>query len=47
MTLEDPAYYAGPQRRIIYYQNMADTATLEYMCTYEHWSNELEKQRIQ
>jgi hypothetical protein len=46
MTIVDPAYYAGPQRRIVYYQNMPDTATLEYQCTFEHWSSELEKQRI-
>ncbi len=46
LTLTDPAYYAGPQRRVIYYQRMADTATLEYQCTYEHWSDELEKHRV-
>jgi hypothetical protein len=45
MTLTDPAYYADPQRRIIYYQRMPDTATLEYQCTYEHWFDELEKKR--
>lgn len=45
MTLTDPAYYAGPQRRITYYQRMPDTATLEYQCTYEHWFDELEKKR--
>jgi hypothetical protein len=45
MTVTDPAYYAGPQRRVIYYQRMPDTATLEYQCTYEHWFDELEKKR--
>ncbi|HXC58155.1 MAG TPA: hypothetical protein VN645_02500 [Steroidobacteraceae bacterium] len=45
MTLTDPGYYSGPQRRVIYYQRMPDTATLEYQCTYEHWSDELEKKR--
>lgn len=45
MTVTDPLYYAGPQRRIIYYQRMPDTATLEYQCTYEHWFDELEKNR--
>jgi len=47
MTFTDPAYYAGPQRRTIYYQRMPDTATLEYQCTTELWIDELEKQRIQ
>ena len=45
MTVTDPGYYAGPQRRIIYYQRMPDTATLEYQCTYELWFDELEKNR--
>lgn len=45
MTVTDPDYYAGPQRRITYYQRMPDTATLEYQCTYEHWFDELEKNR--
>lgn len=45
MTLTDPVYYAGPQRRTIYYQRMDDTATLEYLCTTEHWLEDLEKQR--
>lgn len=45
MTLTDPAYYSGPQRRTIYYQRMDDTATLEYLCATEHWLQELEKQR--
>lgn len=46
MTFTDPAYYAGPQRRKIYYQRMPDTATMEYQCTTELWIDELEKQRI-
>ena len=45
MTVTDPGYYAGPQRRVIYYQRMPDTATLEYQCTYEHWFDDLEKKR--
>jgi hypothetical protein len=46
MTLTDPTYYAGPQRRTAYYQRMADTATLEYACSGEHWLEELEKNRV-
>jgi hypothetical protein len=46
LTLTDPTYYAGPQRRTIYYQRMADTATLEYACSAEHWLEELEKNRV-
>lgn len=46
MTLTDPVYYDGPQRRTIYYQRMDDKATLEYLCATEHWVEELEKQRI-
>ncbi len=46
MTLTDPAYYAGPQRRTAYYQRMADTATLEYACSFEHWFEALEKNRV-
>jgi hypothetical protein len=46
MTLTDPAYYAGPQRRTIYFQRMDDTLTLEYLCTTEHWLEALEQQRI-
>jgi hypothetical protein len=45
MTLTDPIY-AGPQRRTAYYQRMADTATLEYACSAEHWLAELEKNRV-
>lgn len=46
MTLTDPTYYAGPQRRTAYYQRMDDTATLEYACSAEHWLEELEKNRV-
>ena len=45
MTLTDPIY-DGPQRRTVYYQRMADTATLEYACSAEHWLAELEKNRV-
>jgi len=45
MTVTDTGYYEGPQRRVIYYQRMPDTATLEYQCTYEHWFDDLEKKR--
>jgi hypothetical protein len=46
MTVTDPTYYAGPQRRTAYYQRMDDTATLEYACSAEHWLEELEKNRV-
>ncbi|MDQ2640241.1 MAG: hypothetical protein M3Y79_06650 [Pseudomonadota bacterium] len=46
LTLTDPTYYDGPQRRNIYFQRMDDSATLEYLCTTEHWVDALEKQRI-
>jgi hypothetical protein len=46
MTLTDPTYYDGPQRRVAYYQRMADTATLEYACVKELWLEELEQQRV-
>jgi hypothetical protein len=45
MTVADPIY-DGPQRRTAYYQRMADTATLEYACSAEHWLEELEKNRV-
>lgn len=47
ITFTDPAYYAGPQRRTVYYQRMPDTATMEYLCTTELWVDELEKERIE
>lgn len=46
MTLTDPAFYSGPQRRTAYFQRMADTATLEYACSAEHWLEQLEKNRV-
>jgi hypothetical protein len=45
MTVTDPVY-DGPQRRTAYFQRMADTATLEYSCSAEHWLAELEKNRV-
>jgi hypothetical protein len=46
ITLTDPALYAGPERRTVYFQRMADTATLEYACSAEHWLEALEKNRV-
>jgi hypothetical protein len=46
MTVTDPALYDGPQRRTTYFQRMADTATLEYACSAEHWLEQLEKNRV-
>jgi hypothetical protein len=46
MTLTDPTLYEGPQLRTAYFQRMADTATLEYACSGEHWLEELEKNRV-
>ena len=46
ITLTDPTLYDGPQRRIAYYQRMADSATLEYACIREAWLEKLEAQRI-
>ncbi len=46
LTLTDPSLYDGPQQRTIYYQRMADTATLEYACSGERWLEELEKNRV-
>jgi hypothetical protein len=45
-TIIDPAYYEGPQRRIAYYQRMADYATSEYGCSRGLWYDELDKYRI-
>lgn len=47
LTIEDPAYYEGPQRRIVYYQRMSDDATSEYACSQGLWYDELEKYRIE
>ncbi len=46
ITLTDPTLYDGPQRRIAYYQRMADNATLEYGCSKGLWFDQLEEQRI-
>lgn len=46
MTLTDPGYYAGPQRRNTYFQRVDDSQTLEYLCATEHWMDALEQQRI-
>jgi len=46
ITLTDPAYYAKPQRRIAYYQRVADTETAEYACIKGLWLDALEEQRI-
>jgi hypothetical protein len=46
ITLTDPAYYDGPQRRIAYYQRVADTTIAEYACINGLWRDELEAQRI-
>jgi hypothetical protein len=46
IVLTDPAYYAEPQRRIAYYQRVADTATAEYACINGLWRDALEEQRI-
>jgi hypothetical protein len=46
ITLTDPTLYDGPQQRTAFFQRMADTATLEYACSGEHWLEELEKNRV-
>lgn len=46
LTLSDPVYYEGPQRRIAYYQRMADSATSEYACSQGLWYDALEEYRI-
>lgn len=46
ITLTDPTLYDGPQRRIAYYQRMADSATLEYGCSKGLWLEALERHRI-
>lgn len=47
ITLTDPVYYDGPERRIAYYQRVADTATAEYGCIAGLWRDLLEAQRIE
>jgi hypothetical protein len=46
ITLTDPVYYDGPERRIAYYQRVADTATAEYGCVNGLWRDLLEAERI-
>lgn len=46
ITLNDPVYYDGPQRRIAYYQRVSDSATMEYGCSKGLWLDELDEQRI-
>jgi hypothetical protein len=46
LTITDPAYYDGAQRRIAYYQRMPDEATSEYACSQGLWYDELDKLRI-
>ena len=46
LTITDPAYYDGPQRRIAYYQRMPDDATSEYACSRGLWYDDLENYRI-
>jgi hypothetical protein len=46
ITVTDPTYYDGPQRRIAYYQRMTDADTSEYACSRGLWYDELEKQRM-
>jgi len=46
ITITDPTYYDGPQRRIAYYQRMDDYATSEYACSRGLWYDELDKLRV-
>jgi hypothetical protein len=46
LTITDPVYYEGPQRRVAYYQRMGDYATSEYACSQGLWYDELEKHRL-
>ncbi len=47
ITITDPFYYEGPQRRIAYYQRVADEATAEYACIAGLWRDLLEEERIE
>ena len=47
LTITDPVYYTGPQRRVIYYQRMPDDATSEYACSQGLWYDDLENYRIE
>ena len=46
LTVADPALYAEPQRRTMYYRKVVDTATLEYDCPVDLWLQALEKNRV-
>ena len=46
ITIEDPAYYEGPQRRIAYFQRMSDDATSEYACSQGLWYDALDELRL-
>lgn len=46
ITMTDPEYYDGPQRRIAYYQRVSDSATTEYDCSKGLWLDELDEQRL-
>ena len=47
ITLTDPVYYDGPERRIAYYQRVGDYATAEYICARGLWEELLEAERIE
>lgn len=47
LTLMDPVYYEGPERRIAYYQRVSDDATAEYICSRGLWEDLLEAERIE
>lgn len=47
ITLTDPVYYDGPQRRIAYFQRVGDYATAEYICSRGLWEERLEAERIE
>jgi hypothetical protein len=47
ITLTDPVYYDGPQRRIAYFQRVDDYATAEYICSRGLWEDLLEAERIE
>jgi hypothetical protein len=46
ITLTDPVYYEGPQRRIAYFQRVDDNATAEYICSRGLWEDLLEAERL-
>lgn len=47
ITLTDPVYYDGPERRIAYFQRVGDYATAEYICSRGLWEALLEAERIE